>query len=143
MKIMNVNCKLTLGVCALLASITWPVSAATKKEKPTPAAATAPATFAPMPADHELAGVWNDPDFTRRLMGSYGFASDVEPRMKPEEQVMYREKIVPLLTNSTPTKAMAALQAAIKPDTTPVFDFTLGNLYFQNDDLTNAIKYFE
>ena len=119
MKIMNVNFKLTLSLCALTPLLALPLSAATKKEKPVPAtpAATAPATYAPMPADHELASVWNDPDFARRLMGSYGFASDVEPRMKPEEQVMYREKIVPLLTNSTPTKAMAALQAAIKPDT--------------------------
>lgn len=146
MNIMNVNFKLTVGLCALLPLLALPAAAATKKEKAapaTPASPAAPVTFAPMPADHELASVWNDPDFARRLMGSYGFASDVEPRMKPEEQAMYREKIVPLLTNSTPAKAMAALQAAIKPDTTPVFDFTLGNLYFQNDDLTNAIKYFE
>src|SRR6266576_319939 len=67
--------------------------AAPKGEK----AASAPTTFAPMPATNELASVWNDPEFAKRLIGSYGFASDVEPRMKPEEQAAYRDKIVPLL----------------------------------------------
>ena len=43
-------------------------------------AATAPVRFAPLPEGHDLASIWNDPDFTRRLLGSYGFESDVEPR---------------------------------------------------------------
>jgi cytochrome c-type biogenesis protein CcmH/NrfG len=138
------NVKLLLRMFVLLPLVALPAGAATKKEKPAPApTATGPVTFAPLPEGHALASLWNDPDFARRMVGSYGFASDVEPRMKPEEQVMYREKIVPALTNSDPKKAIVALQAAIKPDASPVFDFTLGNIYFQNEDLTNAIKYFE
>src|SRR5215470_10984383 len=39
------------------------------------AAPTAPTSFAPLPEEHELASIWNDPDFARRLVGSYGFAS--------------------------------------------------------------------
>ena len=107
-----------------------------------PKSQSGPNAFAPLPADHELASIWNDPDFSRRMIGSYGFASDAEPRMSPEEQVAYREKIVPLLRDD-PTKAMAAIQAMVKPSASAVFDFTLGNLYFQNQDLTNAIKNFE
>src|SRR5258705_13393366 len=75
---------------------------------------SAPTTFAPLPPNHDLASIWNDPDFTRRLIGSYGFASDAEPRMSPEEQVFYREKVVPLLAND-PKKAIPVLQGAIKP----------------------------
>jgi tetratricopeptide (TPR) repeat protein len=103
---------------------------------------SAPTTFAPLPGTHELASIWNDPEFTRRLIGSYGFASEAEPRMSPEEQVFYREKIVPVLAND-PKKAIPALQGAIKPSASAVFDFTLGNIYFQNEDLTNAVKHFE
>jgi tetratricopeptide (TPR) repeat protein len=106
------------------------------------AAATAPTTFAPMNADQELASVWNDPDFTRRLLGSYGFASEAEPRMTPEEQATYRDKIVPLLRED-PKKALPELQSLAKPGASAVFDFTLGNIYFQNEDLTNAVKHFE
>ena len=102
----------------------------------------APTTFAPMPATNELASVWNDPEFTKRLIGSYGFASDVEPRMKPEEQAVYRDKVVPLLREDQ-KKAAAELASLAKPDASAVFDFTLGNIAFQSEDLTNAVKHFE
>ena len=95
-----------------------------------------------MPVTNELASVWNDPDFTKRLIGSYGFASDVEPRMKPEEQAIYRDKIVPLLREDQ-KKAAAELTSLDKPDASAVFDFTLGNIAFQSEDLTNAVKHFE
>lgn len=111
-----------------------------KKETAAPPA-TAAVTFAPLPADHELAAIWNNPDFTRRLLGSYGFASDVEPRLTPEEQAFYRDKIVPLLRED-PKRAIPVLEAAIKPTASAVFDFTLGNVYFQHEDLTNAVRHF-
>jgi tetratricopeptide (TPR) repeat protein len=113
------------------------------KEKDKSAILSAAIAFAPLPAEHELASLWNDPDFTRRLMGSYGFASDAEPRMAPEEQAVYRERVVPALTNSDPAKVIGILQGLARPGASAVFDFTLGNVYFQNEDLTNAVKYFE
>ncbi len=112
--------------------------AAPKAEK----TSAAPVTFAPLPAEHELAAVWNDPDFTKRMLGSYGFASDVEPRLTPEEQAVYRDKIVPLLREDQ-KKALAELTSLAKPGASAVFDFTLGNIYFQAEDLTNAVKHFE
>jgi tetratricopeptide (TPR) repeat protein len=124
------------GLAAVLLLAGLPAPAA-------PAPATnAPARFAPLPEQHELASVWNDPEFARRLIGSYGFASDVEPRMTPEEQTLYREKVVPLLRDD-PKKALSTLQGLVKPSASAVFDFTLGNIYFQNEDLTNAVKHFE
>jgi tetratricopeptide (TPR) repeat protein len=113
---------------------------AAKADKAGPA--KAPTTFAPMAETNELASVWNDPDFTRRLIGSYGFAADVEPRLTPEEQAVYRDKIIPLLRDDPP-KARSELQSLAKPSASAVFDFTLGNLYFQSEDLTNAVKHFE
>lgn len=105
-------------------------------------AATAPVRFAPLPEGHDLASIWNDPDFNRRLLGSYGFESDVEPRSTPEEQAAYRDKVVPILRED-PAKAIPILQGLIKPSATALFDFTLGNIYFQTEDLTNAVKNFE
>ena len=103
-------------------------------------AAAAPG-FAPVPAANDLAPIWNDPDFTKRLLGSYGFASDVEPRMTPEELAGYRDQVVPLLRDNA-TKAQSVLAGLAKPGASAVFDFTLGNTYFQGDDLTNAVKHF-
>ncbi len=95
-----------------------------------------------MPATNELAAIWNSPEFTKQLIGSYGFASDIEPRMKPEELAIYRDKIVPLLRDDS-KKAAAELASLVKPDASAVFDFTLGNIAFQGEDLTNAVKHFE
>jgi tetratricopeptide (TPR) repeat protein len=134
---MNLNLKRGLLVFCLTPGLIVNASAARPTE---PSVATN--SFAPMPADHELASIWNDPDFTRRLIGSYGFASDVEPRLTPEEQAIYRDKIVPLLRDDQ-KKAMTELQSLAKPGASAVFDFTLGNVYFQNEDLTNAVKHFE
>jgi Flp pilus assembly protein TadD len=49
---------------------------------------------------------------------------------------------LPLLRDD-PKKALSILQGLAKPGASPVFDFTIGNIYFQNEDLTNAAKYFE
>lgn len=105
-------------------------------------AATAPTTFAPLPADHPLAGLWNDPEFTRRLLGSYGFLSEAEPRLSPEEQALYRDKIVPLLRDD-PKKAIPELEAAAKPGASAVFDYTLATVHFQSEDFTKAVKHYE
>ncbi|HMP83349.1 MAG TPA: tetratricopeptide repeat protein, partial [Verrucomicrobiota bacterium] len=102
----------------------------------------APSSFAPVAQDHPLASVWNDPEFQKSLVGNYGFAPEVEPRLSPEEQQYYRDKIVPLLRDDQ-SKTISELKSSIKPEGSALFDFTLGNLYFQNDDLTNAVKCFE
>lgn len=108
-------------------------------ERPVAPAAT---QFAPVAADHPLAAVWNDPEFTRRMLGSYGFLSEAEPRLNAEEQKVYRDKIVPLLRED-PKQAVGELQKLIRPEASAIFDFTLGNLLFQADDLTNAVTHFE
>jgi tetratricopeptide (TPR) repeat protein len=140
---MMVKCSLKLQLLMSVLLLPLPAAAASRAKKEAAAnTPTAPVKFAPMAENHELASIWNEADFQRRLVGSYGFASDAEPRMTPEEQQLYRDKIMPLLRSDT-AKAMAALRDTVKPSASAVFDFTLGNLYFQNEDLTNAIKHFE
>ena len=104
---------------------------------------SAPNNFAPLAKDHELASVWNDADFQRRLVGSYGFASEVEPKLQPDELEKYRTVVIPILTNSDSKKIVATLEGLANSKASAVFDFTLGNVYFQREDLTNAAKHFE
>ena len=127
---------------ALAAFVALSAQAASRQTKTELAPARGSTNFAPVSAEHPLASVWNDPVFTRRLIGSYGFASDAEPRMTPEEQAVYRDKVVPALRED-PKQAIPVLIALAKPSATAVFDFTLGNAYFQTEDLTNAVKNFE
>jgi Flp pilus assembly protein TadD len=104
--------------------------------------ATTPTAFAPLPPEHELASFWNDPDTVRRLLGSYGFASEIEPRLTPEEQTAYREKVVPALREDS-LRAISVVRELAKPTASAVFDYTLGTLCFQTEDLTNAVRHFE
>jgi tetratricopeptide (TPR) repeat protein len=140
---------LALTGCLLLA---LPAAGASRREKKAaaPAAPSAPAVtpgsplppFAPLPEDHPLAGLWNDPDMARRLWGSYGFLSEREPRLSAEEQTLYRDTILPLLRED-PAKAIPALEAAAKPEASALFDYTLGTVHFQREDFTNAVRHFE
>ncbi len=131
----------TLAVLAALPLLAVPVNAATKKEKETPAVVI-PTTFAPVPAGHELAPVWNDADFARRMIGGYGFLSAAEPTLSAEEHQFYTNSIQPVLL-SEPKKAITLLETRAKPGSSAQFDYLLGTLYFQTEDLTNAIKNFE
>jgi Flp pilus assembly protein TadD len=119
-----------------------PASVTSNAAKQPPAAAAPKRSAMTSEAMSELDAMWKDPEFKKRLIGSYGFASDVEPRLNPEELATYRDEVVPLLRDD-PKKAMSKLQSLAKPGASAVFDFTLGNLYFQQEDLTNAVKHFE
>jgi tetratricopeptide (TPR) repeat protein len=133
--------------------LTLPVAAASKRERKAeatadPAAAlaarpsSASTNFAPVPPEHPLAGIWNDPEFTRRLLGSYGFLPEREPRLNAEEQVLYRDTILPLLREQ-PTNAIPALEKALSPSSSALFDYTLGTVYFQQEQFTNAVEHYE
>ncbi len=133
---------LLMALGLLIGLFPSPLFAAKPKAPESKTPAEAVAAFAPLPADHPLASVWNDPDFVKRLFGSYGVLSEQEPRLNAEEQAFYRDTIVPLLRDD-PAKAIAELSAKVKPESSAAFDYTLGNLRFQTDDLTNAVAAFE
>ncbi|MEK7780785.1 MAG: tetratricopeptide repeat protein [Verrucomicrobiota bacterium] len=134
------NWKPTLLATAFFLAGFAAVSVVGAEKTPAPAALN---SFAPLTKDHELASVWNDADFQRRLVGSYGFASEAEPKLQPDELEKYRTIVVPILTNSDPKKIISTIEGLTGPRASAVFDFTLGNVYFQREDLTNAVKHFE
>lgn len=82
---------------------------------------------------------WKEPAFQRAFMGSYGMRSEIEPRVTVvEKEVM--EKVMPLMADEKGMpKAVALLDKNCTPASSAVFDFTLANIYFQEDRLTNAI----
>ena len=85
---------------------------------------------------------WKDEQFQKAFMGSYGMNAEIEPRITVlEKQVM--EKVLKHLSaeNETP-KALELLVKSITPASSAVFEFTLANLYFQDDKLDEALKYY-
>lgn len=133
---------------ALLCLLVLPALAATKKDKakvePVAPAPPGPANFAPLPADHELAPFWNDPEVARRLLSNYGYLPEIEPVLKGEDLNFYTNKIVAIWKGTNRAEALPLLEARVKqPGVSAQFDFLLGTLQFESGDFTNAVKNFE
>lgn len=80
--------------------------------------------------------LWSDPEFQKQFLGTFGVNAEIEPRVTAVEREQM-EKLVKLLGTDL-RAAQAQLERLAKPDASAVFDFTLGNVYFQQDMLTNA-----
>ncbi len=81
--------------------------------------------------------LWNNPVFQKRLQGSFGFSSEVEPALSDTELADY-DQIRPLLQDD-PDKALQYLtQLAALPDSSARFDFLIANLHFQKEKRAEA-----
>jgi len=82
---------------------------------------------------------WREPAFQKAFMGSYGMRAEIEPRVTVIEKELM-DKVMKLMAEEGGTpKAVALLEKNIKPGSSAVFDFTLANIHFQEDRLTNAV----
>ncbi|MEY5012423.1 MAG: hypothetical protein RLZ22_124 [Verrucomicrobiota bacterium] len=96
---------------------------------------------------------FSDPQFIKEFVGSYGFLSDVEPRISAEEQTALAT-IRELFEQSKFKEAEAELARFIKEmeelkdskktptEISPAMIFVLGNLYFQADRPEEACRQF-
>lgn len=91
-------------------------------------------------ADADVSSVWADPSFQKAFLGTYGINADIEPRVTPAELKLF-EKIRPFM-ESDRAKAREMLVKAMKPESTAMYDFTLGNMAFQEGDFAEALKHF-
>ncbi|MFZ9936484.1 MAG: tetratricopeptide repeat protein [Luteolibacter sp.] len=99
------------------------------------------------------ANLFRDPKFVREFVGSYGFLSEVEPKVTPDEQAALTT-IRELFDQSKFREAEAELTRFIKETESPTdpkkapaeisaaMVFVLGNLYFQADRPDEARRAF-
>jgi tetratricopeptide (TPR) repeat protein len=80
--------------------------------------------------------LWTDPTFQKQFMGSYGALAEYEPKVSPPERLEL-EKVLQLMATNQPA-ALLALETAATPESSAIFDFTLGNFYFQQDNAEKA-----
>jgi tetratricopeptide (TPR) repeat protein len=94
--------------------------------------------------------IWNDPTFQKHFMASWGVNAELEPRVTAVEREQM-EQILQMMQESNVEGAIEALNQAITPDRkqreaadpSAVFDFTLGNVYFQREDFEQAAVHYE
>jgi tetratricopeptide (TPR) repeat protein len=86
---------------------------------------------------------WREPAFQKAFMGSYGMRAEIEPRVTVVEKTVMDKVMKLMAEEGGPAKAVELLEKTIKPATSAVFDFTLANLHFQEDRLTNALACYQ
>lgn len=84
----------------------------------------------------ELA-IWNDPEFQRQFIESYIAETDIEPRVTIDERDKM-EEILELISSDQMDEAARALSKERGDAVSAVYDFTLANIYFQQDKLDQA-----
>lgn len=80
--------------------------------------------------------ILDDPEWRARFLGSYGFLSEVEPQIRPDELELLREVIDLMKVN--PKAAATMLESQISPSSSAALDYILGNLHFQNGNVGEA-----
>ncbi|MDQ8194296.1 tetratricopeptide repeat protein [Coraliomargarita sp. SDUM461004] len=84
--------------------------------------------------------LWSDTTFVNEFLGSYGFLAGAEPQISDEEKEALRNLID--LIKASPKAAIQALEPQITQSSSAAFDFILGNLYFQDGNLSKAEQYY-
>lgn len=85
---------------------------------------------------------WRDPSFRKQFLGTYAARMETEPRPSSVEQELL-EKIAPLMaTDEGMKKARELLIKNSSSGSTAVYDFTIGNIYFQFNEPETAVKWY-
>lgn len=88
-----------------------------------------------------LRDTWNDPEFVKRFLGTYGFLPEIEPKIKANEVELLRSLIDTIRSN--PQAAISRLQSDINSDSSAALEFVVGNLYAETGDAQRAIYYYQ
>ncbi len=83
--------------------------------------------------------IWNTPAFTRRFMQSYLAETDVEPPVTLEEREVV-QAVYKLLADEEVDQALQTLELSATSAASAVFDFMLGNIYYEKDQLEDAVE---
>ncbi|MFP4139711.1 MAG: tetratricopeptide repeat protein [Phycisphaerae bacterium] len=81
---------------------------------------------------------WSDPNFKRRFVESYIAETEVEPPLREMERQRVAE-ILPLMEDGELDQAEKLLQRYRGEASSAVFDYLLGNLYFQREQIDQAV----
>ena len=87
--------------------------------------------------DANQLALWNDPGFQTRFTESYIAETDVEPAITVVERDVMQE-VLELISADMMDEAAVMLREEQTEDSSAVYDFTLANIYFQQDELELA-----
>lgn len=93
---------------------------------------------------------WRDPAFVKQFLGSYGARTEIEPRVSPEERKDFEQVALLMSAEGGCEKARELLEKSLaksvdkkgQSQASALYDFTLGNICFQKDDLGGATTWY-
>ena len=87
--------------------------------------------------------VWNDPTFQKQFLGSYGTNAAIEPSTTAPEKEHLQRILVLMQTDQEAAATEIESLLAKSLVQSAVFDFTLANIRFQQDNMEKAIAHYE
>ena len=84
---------------------------------------------------------WNSPQFVDSFMGSYGFRSEIEPRITKSEQFLLREVVAK--SKNQLEEAIAYLEPKVDEKSSAAIDFALATMYYQAQRLSKSAQTYE
>ncbi|MCC5806176.1 MAG: tetratricopeptide repeat protein [Opitutales bacterium] len=84
---------------------------------------------------------WDNPEFVKRFLGSYGMQTRLEPELSREEGELFRE-LVEIIPNN-PQEAIRRLRTARTRESSAALDFLLASLQLQERQPDEAIRNYE
>jgi tetratricopeptide (TPR) repeat protein len=100
-------------------------------------------TFTMEPKKVQDLSIWDEELFQKQFLGSYGVNADIEPQVTAVEREQMQKVMDILAEEDSMEKAMKQLQKITKDSSSAIFDFTIGNLYFQQENLVEALAWYD
>jgi len=86
--------------------------------------------------------IWNDPSFQKAFTESYIAETDIEPRVTRNERETMQDILEHISSDET-DRAITLLKRERGDAASAVFDFTLANIYFQQEQYNQAADVYE
>jgi len=86
--------------------------------------------------------IWDEEKFQQQFMASYGVNADIEPSLTAVEYEQMQKVLDAMSDDDNMDKAVKLLLKNCGESTSATFEFTLANLYFQQDQLDKALEYY-
>ena len=86
--------------------------------------------------------VFADPDFRERFARSFAAETDIEPTLTSGE-IKIMQELYEYLDEDRLDEGIEFLTEERNEASSPVFDYQLGNLYFRQDELEQAVASYE
>ena len=87
--------------------------------------------------------IWDDELFRKQFLGSYGVNADIEPSLTAVEYEQMQKILDAMSDDDDMQKAIKLLQKNCSDSSSATFEFTLANLYFQQDRLDEALALYD